>query len=105
MPIQELMISELPALPPVPSGEIHVSQMNGTARVTCKATVQELVQSVAPRTHSHTPADIGLGNVNNGNWVWTNSAPALEALDVIRFYRAPGIIPPGVDWVAMKMNA
>lgn len=65
MPIQELMISELPALPPVPSGEIPVSQMNGTARVTCKATVQELVQSVAPRTHSHTPADIGLGNVNN----------------------------------------
>lgn len=65
MPIQELMISELPALPPVPSGEIPVSQMHGTARVTCKATVQELVQSVAPRTHSHTPADIGLGNVNN----------------------------------------
>lgn len=61
MPIQELMISELPALPPVPSGEIPVSQMNGTARVTCKATVQELVQSVAP--HTHTPADIGLGNV------------------------------------------
>lgn len=65
MPIQELMISELPALPPVPSGEIPVSQMNGTARVTCKATVQELVQSVAPRAHSHTPADIGLGNVDN----------------------------------------
>lgn len=65
MPIQELMISELPALPPVPSGEIPVSQMHGTARVTCKATVQELVQSVAPRAHSHTPADIGLGNVNN----------------------------------------
>ena len=65
MPIQELMISELPALPPVPSGEIPVSQMHGTARVTCKATVQELVQSVEPRTHSHTPADIGLGNVNN----------------------------------------
>ena len=65
MPIQELMISELPALPPVPSGEIPVSQMHGTARVTCKATVQQLVQSVAPRQHSHTPTDIGLGNVNN----------------------------------------
>lgn len=65
MPIQELMISELPALPPVPSGEIPVSQMNGTALVTAKATVQQLVQSVAPRQHSHTPADIGLGNVNN----------------------------------------
>ena len=65
MPIQELMISELPALQPVPSGEVPVSQMNGTARVTCKSTVQELVQSVAPRAHSHTPADIGLGNVNN----------------------------------------
>jgi hypothetical protein len=39
--------------------------MHGTARVTCKATVQELVQSVAPRAHSHTLADIGLGNVNN----------------------------------------
>ena len=65
MPIQELMISELPALPPVPSGEIPVSQMNGTALVTCKVTAQQLVQSVAPRQHSHTPADIGLGNVNN----------------------------------------
>ena len=62
---EELKISELPPLSPVPSGEIPVSQMHGTARVTCKATVQELVQSVAPRTHSHTPADIGLGNVNN----------------------------------------
>ena len=62
---EELKISELPPLSPVPSGEIPVSQMHGTARVTCKATVQELVQSVAPRAHSHTPADIGLGNVNN----------------------------------------
>ena len=62
---EELKISELPPLSPVPSGELPVSQMHGTARVTCKATVQELVQSVAPRTHSHTPADIGLGNVNN----------------------------------------
>lgn len=63
--IEELKISELPPLSPVPSGELPVSQMHGTARVTCKATVQELVQSVAPRAHSHTPADIGLGNVNN----------------------------------------
>ena len=62
---EELKISELPPLSPVPSGELPVSQMHGTARVTCKATVQELVQSVAPRTHSHTPADIGLGNVDN----------------------------------------
>ena len=62
---EELKISELPPLSPVPSGELPVSQMHGTARVTCKATVQELVQSVAPRTHTHTPADIGLGNVNN----------------------------------------
>ena len=62
---EELKISELPPLLPVPSGELPVSQMHGTARVTCKATVQELVQSVAPRAHSHTPADIGLGNVNN----------------------------------------
>lgn len=62
---EELRISELPPLSPVPSGEIPVSQMHGTARVTCKATVQELVQSVAPRAHSHTPADIGLGNVDN----------------------------------------
>ena len=62
---EELRISELPPLSPVPSGEIPVSQMHGTARVTCKSTVQELVQSVAPRAHSHTPADIGLGNVNN----------------------------------------
>lgn len=62
---EELRISELPPLSPVPSGELPVSQMHGTARVTCKATVQELVQSVAPRAHSHTPADIGLGNVNN----------------------------------------
>lgn len=62
---EELKISELPPLSPVPSGEIPVSQMHGTARVTCKATVQELVQSVAPRAHSHTLADIGLGNVNN----------------------------------------
>jgi hypothetical protein len=62
---EELKISELPPLSPVPSGEIPISQMHGTARVTCKATVQELVQSVAPRAHSHTPADIGLGNVNN----------------------------------------
>lgn len=62
---EELRISELPPLSPAPSGEIPVSQMHGTARVTCKATVQELVQSVAPRAHSHTPADIGLGNVNN----------------------------------------
>ena len=62
---EELKISELPPLSPVPSGEIPVSQMHGTARVTCKATVQELVQSVAPRAHSHTPADIGLGNVDN----------------------------------------
>ena len=62
---EELKISELPPLSPVPSGELPVSQMHGTARVTCKATVQELVQSVAPRAHSHTPADIGLGNVNN----------------------------------------
>ena len=61
----ELKISELPPLSPVPSGELPISQMHGTARVTCKATVQELVQSVAPRAHSHTPADIGLGNVNN----------------------------------------
>ena len=61
----ELKISELPPLSPVPSGEIPVSQMHGTARVMCKATVQQLVQSVAPRAHSHTPADIGLGNVNN----------------------------------------
>lgn len=61
----ELKISELPKLSPVPSGELPVSQMHGTARVTCKATVQELVQSVAPRAHSHAPADIGLGNVNN----------------------------------------
>lgn len=61
----ELKISELPPLSPAPSGELPISQMHGTARVTCKATVQELVQSVAPRTHSHTPADIGLGNVNN----------------------------------------
>lgn len=62
---EELRISELPPLSPVPSGELPVSQMHGTARVTCKATVQELVQSVAPRAHSHTPADIGLGNVDN----------------------------------------
>lgn len=62
---EQLKISELPPLSPVPSGELHISQMHGTARVTCKATVQELVQSVAPRAHSHTPADIGLGNVNN----------------------------------------
>ena len=62
---EELKISELPPLSPVPSGELPISQMHGTARVTCKATVQELVQSVAPRAHSHTPADIGLGNVNN----------------------------------------
>lgn len=62
---EELKISDLPPLSPVPSGEIPISQMHGTARVTCKATVQELVQSVAPRTHTHTPADIGLGNVNN----------------------------------------
>ena len=62
---EELKISELPKLLPVPSGELPVSQMHGTARVTCKSTVQELVQSVAPRAHSHTPADIGLGNVNN----------------------------------------
>ena len=61
----ELKISELPPLSPAPSGELHISQMHGTARVTCKATVQELVQSVAPRAHSHTPADIGLGNVDN----------------------------------------
>ena len=275
----ELKISELPPLSPVPSGEIPISQMHGTARVTCKATVQELVQSVAPRAHSHTLADIGLGNVNNtsdankpvsgptataiadalqghvnatnpheqyattaqvtqivtaqagglapvqsvngqqgavtitkasiglgnvdntsdankpvstavaaalagkvdsadarftgiqrrklvdivwnvggvttidpamspvfidrlkspsgsrqlqiatppdnddfewfdvllargsvspivpGNWMWTNSKPALGAMDVIRFFRAPGIVRPGVDWVAMKMNA
>lgn len=63
--IEELKISELPPLSPVPSGELPVSQMHGTARVTCKATVQELVQSVAPRAHSHTPAGIGLGNVDN----------------------------------------
>lgn len=62
---KELKISELPPLSPAPSGEIPVSQMHGTARVTCKATVQELVQSVVPRTHSHTPADIGLSNVDN----------------------------------------
>ena len=62
---EELKISELPPLSPVPSGELPISQMHGTARVTCKATVQELVQSVAPRAHSHTLADIGLGNVNN----------------------------------------
>lgn len=62
---EELKISELPPLSPVPSGEIPLSQMHGTARVTCKATVQELVQSVAPRAHTHMPADIGLGNVNN----------------------------------------
>ena len=62
---EELKISELPPLSPVPSGELPVSQMHGTARVTCKATVQELVQSVAPRAHSHTPADIGLSNVDN----------------------------------------
>lgn len=62
---EELKISELPPLSPVQSGELPISQMHGTARVTCKATVQELVQSVAPRAHSHTPADIGLGNVNN----------------------------------------
>lgn len=62
---EELRISELPPLSPVPSGEIPVSQMHGTARVTCKATVQELVQSVAPRAHTHTPADIGLSNVDN----------------------------------------
>ena len=62
---EELKISELPPLSPAPSGELPISQMHGTARVTCKATVQELVQSVAPRAHSHTPADIGLGNVNN----------------------------------------
>lgn len=61
----ELKISELPPLSPAPSGELPISQMHGTARVTCKATVQELVQSVAPRAHAHTPADIGLGNVNN----------------------------------------
>ena len=61
----ELKISELPPLSPVPSGELPISQMHGAARVTCKATVQELVQSVAPRAHTHTPADIGLGNVNN----------------------------------------
>ena len=65
MPTEELRISELPPLSPAPSGELPISQMHGTARVTCKATVQELVQSVAPRAHSHTPADIGLGNVNN----------------------------------------
>ena len=63
--MSDLRISELPPLSPVPSGEVPISQMHGTARVTCKATVQELVQSVAPRAHSHTPADIGLGNVNN----------------------------------------
>ena len=63
--MSDLRISELPPLSPVPSGELLVSQMHGAARVTCKATVQELVQSVAPRTHSHTPADIGLGNVDN----------------------------------------
>ena len=63
--MSDLRISELPPLSPVPSGEITISQMHGTAWVTCKATVQELVQSVAPRAHSHTPADIGLGNVDN----------------------------------------
>ena len=63
--MSDLRISELPPLSPVPSGEIPISQMHGAARVTCKATVQELVQSVAPRAHSHTPADIGLGNVDN----------------------------------------
>ena len=63
--MSDLRISELPPLSPVPSGELTISQMHGTARVTCKATVQELVQSVAPRAHSHTPADIGLGNVDN----------------------------------------
>lgn len=57
---EELKISELPPLSPVPSGELPISQMHGTARVTCKATVQELVQSVATRAHSHTPADIDL---------------------------------------------
>lgn len=62
---EELKISKLPPLSPVPSGELPISQMHGTARVTCKATVQELVQSVAPRAHTHMPADIGLGNVNN----------------------------------------
>jgi hypothetical protein len=40
-----------------------------------------------------------------GNWMWLNKAPVMGALDVIRFFRAPGIKFPGVDWVAMKMNA
>ena len=39
------------------------------------------------------------------NWRWLNINPVLVALDVIRFFRVPGIKTPGVDWVAMKMNA
>jgi hypothetical protein len=37
--------------------------------------------------------------------MWLNKAPVMGALDVIRFFRAPGIKFPGVDWVAMKRNA
>ena len=46
-----------------------------------------------------------LSPITPTNWAWTNRAPTLGVRDVIRFFRAPRILSPGIDWVAMKMNA
>ena len=64
----DIRISELPALGSVAAdAHIPVSQAIGTSGtlVTGKVTLAQAIDAVPPRAHSHTPAQVGLGNVAN----------------------------------------
>ena len=66
--MSDIRISELPALGvAAPGAHIPVSQANGTSDtlVTGKVTLAQAVAAVPPQTHTHTPAQVGLGNVAN----------------------------------------
>lgn len=66
--MSDILISELPALGVAASdAQIPVSQANGTsgALVTGKVLLAQAVAAVPPQAHTHTPAQVGLGNVAN----------------------------------------
>lgn len=64
----DIRISELPALSSAATdAHIPVSQASGTSGtlVTGKVTLAQAVDAVPPRAHTHTPSQVGLGNVAN----------------------------------------
>lgn len=64
----DIRISELPALGSAATdAHIPVSQASGTSGtlVTGKVTLAQAVDAVPPRAHTHTPSQVGLGNVAN----------------------------------------